>query len=116
MSSGLPTLPVCLCRADRGLYGLDCVVWVPLALASVEVKKRSSTVAWEGAAMACAVSGRGADGPGRAVHAPALGVCVCVVGGVVDDVECLCGGASGSWCVSGTSMVGLVDAQRPRDG
>ena len=46
--SGLPPLPVGVCRADRGLYGLDCVVWVPLALESVEVKKRLSTVAWVG--------------------------------------------------------------------
>ena len=46
--SGLPPLPVGVCGADRGLYGLDCVVWVPLALESVEVKKRLSTVAWVG--------------------------------------------------------------------
>ena len=53
---------------------------------------------------------------GAGLSMPRHWVCVCVVGGVVDDVECLCGGASGCWCVSGTSMVGLVDAQRPRDG
>ena len=31
-----------------GLRGFDCSVWVPLALESVEVKKRLSTVAWVG--------------------------------------------------------------------
>ena len=59
MLSGLPPLPVGVCRADRGLYGLDCVVWVPLALASVEVKKRSSTVAWVGAAVVAAAGPAG---------------------------------------------------------
>ena len=48
VSSGLPALPVGLCHADRGLRGLDCLVWVSLSLASVEVKKCSSTVAWVG--------------------------------------------------------------------
>ena len=43
--SGLPPLPVGVCRADRGLYGLDCGVWVPLALESMEVKKHLSPVA-----------------------------------------------------------------------
>ena len=43
---------------------------------------------------------------------------VCVYGrwSVVDDDECLRRGASGCWCVSGTSMAGFVDSQRPRDG
>ena len=53
---------------------------------------------------------------GAGLSMPQHWVCVCVVGGIEDDVDCLGTGARGGCSKSSTSMAGFVGSRWPRDG
>ena len=77
-------------------------------------------------ATATAAAGRVLGWPGLArvvvltawagLSMPQHWVCVCVVGGIEDDVDCLGTGARGGCSKSSTSMAGFVGSRWPRDG